>query len=130
MNVINNKIKQLKKDGTRNTEIFDINSTVANSMKLELSHNVLSIFIYIKKDVAGDKVQSYNAFKNKNKVTLTEIFGMNKIYKYCFTVIRQNTDYNKQEIADILKEDAIISNKYHNEGCIRIAIPIMKDRIN
>lgn len=130
MNVINNKIRKLKEDSTINTDIFDVNSTVANSMKLELSHNILSIFVYIKKDVADDKVQSYDAFKNKSKVTLTEVFGMGKIYKYCFTVIKQNTDYNKQEIADILKEDAIISNKYHNEGCVRIVIPIMKDRIN
>lgn len=130
MKIIKNKLKKFKRDGHISTDLLDVESTVVKSIRIESHNSILSIHLYIDVRTANKMIKSPSSLNDEKNITMTDAFGMNKIYKYSFTLLRQNTNYSKEEISSILKEDSSISTSQYNENDIRIIIPILEKNID
>lgn len=130
MKKIKNKIQKVCNEKYGESERFSVKSAFIDSVIIKRSDELIELNLFIDKSTAARK--SVNKDKFNNKVTLTDLFEKDNIYKFCFILLEKCTTYSKSEISRILRDDAIISKNTisdNNKEYLKIRIPLVLEQI-
>lgn len=110
---------------------IDVSSTVVNKAQIDssVSNNLVTISLFLTKSTVKD--QRKDSISDKNSLTLTDIFGHKKVYKFSFVLLKKITDHDKDDISAILRNDTVVSKEDDKESeFVKITIPIIEEYIN
>lgn len=131
MKQLRNELKRVCEENTKNkSEKIDINSTVVDKAQIHGTgpNDLITINLYLNKSNAED--QRKDSVSYNNTITITDLFGHGNLYKFSFVMLEQLTEYDKEEISEILHNDTVVSKKYHLEDdFVMISIPIIRDYV-
>lgn len=130
MEKIKNKLQKISNKKYGESERFSVRSAFIHSIIIKKSDNLIELNLFINKSIAAKK--SVNKNKLTNKITLTEFFERDNIYKFCFVLLEKCTTHTKSEISRILRDDAIISKNIisdDGEEYLKLRIPVVSDQV-